>query len=90
MPRAPEKWPALFTIIHVFGDEMLLPYASGLTAPELLWELVPLTHELPLAFHYETGAEPGVRWRALEASESGVPRAAPASLQPGALGRNLK
>lgn len=63
LPRAPEKWPALFTTIHVFGDHKLLPYESGLTAPEILWELVPLTHELPLAFHYETCAEPGVRWQ---------------------------
>jgi hypothetical protein len=63
MPRAPEKWPALFTTIGVFADETLLPYVSGLTVPEILWELVPLTHELQLAFHYETGAEPRVRWR---------------------------
>lgn len=68
LPRAPEKWPALFTTIHIFGDDKLLPYASGLTAPEILWELVPLTHELPLAFHYETGAEPGVRWRSVPLS----------------------
>ena len=64
MALAPEKWPALFTTIQVFGDETLLPYASGLTAPEILWELVPLTHELRLAFRYETGAEPRVRWGA--------------------------
>jgi hypothetical protein len=64
MPRAPGKWPALFTTIDVFAEETLLPYVSGLTAPEILWELVPLTHELRLAFHYETGAEPRVVWHA--------------------------
>jgi hypothetical protein len=64
MPRALEKWPALFTTIDVFADETLLPYVSGLTAPAILWELVPITHELRLAFHYETGAEPRVGWRA--------------------------
>ncbi len=63
LPRAPEKWPALFTTIQVFGEEQLLPYASGLTAPEILWELVPLTPEFAFTIHYETGPAPGVRWR---------------------------
>lgn len=55
------EWLALFTRIAVYGEHILEPYESGLTTPQVLWELSSATGR-PLNFRYETGAEPGMRW----------------------------
>lgn len=57
------KWLALVTRIRVHGDEVLNPYASGLTIPEILWPLSPLTRDTTIEFKYEAGLHPQIGWR---------------------------
>jgi hypothetical protein len=59
------KWLALATRIRVFGEEVLDPYASGLTMPEILWPLSPLTRDTTIEFRYDAGLHPQVVWREL-------------------------
>ncbi|HEX6861571.1 MAG TPA: hypothetical protein VF414_02085 [Thermoanaerobaculia bacterium] len=59
------KWLALATRIRVHGDEVLDPYASGLTMPEILWPLSPLERDTTIEFRYDTGLRPQVGWREL-------------------------
>lgn len=65
MPPAasPPHWAALFTRIRVFGDDILNAYESGLTVPEILWPISPITRVATLEFRYETEGIPGLRWR---------------------------
>jgi len=56
-------WAALFTRIRVFGDDVLDAYESGLTVPEILWPISPITRVTTLEFRYETDGVPGLRWR---------------------------
>lgn len=59
------KWVALATRIRVHGDEVLDPYASGLTMPEILWPLSPLKRDTTIEFRYDAGLHPQVGWREL-------------------------
>jgi hypothetical protein len=59
------KWLALATRIRLHGDEVLAPYASGLTTPEILWPLSPLTRDATIEFRYDPGLHPRVVWREL-------------------------
>jgi len=59
----PPYWAALFTRIRVFGDDVLDAYESGLTIPEILWPISPVTRVSTLEFRYETEGIPGLRWR---------------------------
>lgn len=59
------KWLALVTRIRVHGDEILAPYASGLTIPEILWPLSPLTRDTTIELRYDAGLHPQVGWREL-------------------------
>ena len=56
------RWLALMTWIVVFGTEVLEPYASGLTIPEILWGVSPLTADVTLDFRYVTGPRPRLDW----------------------------
>ena len=60
---SPPYWAALFTRIHVFGEHILDAYESGLTVPEILWPISPVTRVTALEFRYETDGIPGLRWR---------------------------
>lgn len=57
------KWLALVTRIRVHGDEALDPYESGLTMPEILWPLSPLTRDTTIELRYDAGIHPQVGWR---------------------------
>lgn len=57
------KWLALITRIRVHGDEVLDPYTSGLTIPEILWPLSPLKRDTTIEFRYDLGLHPQVSWR---------------------------
>lgn len=59
------KWLALSTRIRVHGDEVLDPYESGLTIPEILWPLSPLTRHTAIELRYDAGPNPQVVWREL-------------------------
>lgn len=65
VPRAtsPPYWAALFTRLRVFGDDFLDAYESGLTVPEILWPISPVTRVTTLEFRYEVDGVPGLRWR---------------------------
>ena len=54
------------TAIVVYGTEVLEPYASGLTTPEILWNAPPLASAVTLQFRYVTGARPRLDWSALD------------------------
>lgn len=61
------KWLALSTRIRVHGEEVLDPYRSGLTIPEILWPLSPLPRDTTLELRYDSGPHPQVVWRELPA-----------------------
>jgi hypothetical protein len=56
---------AYFTRIEVFGPHVLDEYQSGLTHPQMQWNVRPKVGET-LVFKYEMGPDPGLR-----VSESG-------------------
>lgn len=58
--------------IVVFGEHRLRPLESGLTYPEVMWN-VAVTGE-PIAFRYETGQRPGLTARPSAASRPGSGR----------------
>ena len=60
------KWLALTTRIRVYGDEVLDPYTSGLTMPEILWPLSPLHRDTTIELRYETGLHPQVVCREIQ------------------------
>ncbi|HYC93910.1 MAG TPA: hypothetical protein VEO54_32215 [Thermoanaerobaculia bacterium] len=60
--RPDARWLALVTRIVVYHDEILEPYASGLTTPEILWSLSPVTRDLTLELQYLEGAAPRLEW----------------------------
>ena len=62
------KWVALQTHIVVYKDERLNPYESGLTTPEVLWDLSPVSSDITLEFSYTTGVRPGLHWQRREES----------------------
>jgi hypothetical protein len=54
---------SLATTIEVFDGIQLAQYESGLTTPEVLWALSGETRSAgAVAFHYEMGSRPGIRW----------------------------
>jgi hypothetical protein len=57
------RWVALMTRIVVHQNEVLEPYASGLTTPEILWPLSPVARDLTLEFRYRDGSAPRIEWR---------------------------
>ena len=57
------QWLALLTRVRAYRNEVLEPYASGLTTPEILWSLSPVQREMTLEFRYRDGDHPGVEWR---------------------------
>jgi hypothetical protein len=59
------RWPALITTLHVFREERLRPYDSGLTQPDILWELTPLSTDVDLQFGYRSGPAPGPTWQSV-------------------------
>ena len=59
-PTRTPQWLALVTEIDVFADERLLAYDSGLTVPEVLWQLSPARAEDVIEFRYEEGASPRI------------------------------
>ena len=65
MASAP-YWAALFTRIRIFGDEILDAYDSGLTVPEILWSISPITRATTLEFRYETEGIPRLMWREID------------------------
>jgi hypothetical protein len=68
VPRAasPPYWAALFTRVRIFGDEILDAYDSGLTVPEILWPISPITRTTTLEFRYETEGIPRLSWREID------------------------
>lgn len=60
--RHDAQWLALVTRVVVYEDEILEPYVSGLTTPEILWSLSPMTRDLTLEFQYREGAAPRLEW----------------------------
>jgi hypothetical protein len=63
-------WLALVTRVNVYQDEVLEPYASGLTTPEILWRLSPVRRDLTLAFRYNDGAAPRLEWHEVQLTPS--------------------
>ncbi len=61
------KWLALVTRIFVHKEIVLDPYASGLTTPEILWHVSPITHDMTINFRYVTGTVPRMEWSELSA-----------------------
>jgi len=66
VPGSAAKWLALETEVIAGNGTALAPYVSGLTEPEILWDCSPLTPGMTLAFHYDAGSRPGLRWRRME------------------------
>jgi hypothetical protein len=60
--RCESRWLALLTRIVVYHDEVLEPYACGLTMPEILWRASPVTRELVLDFRYVEGSRPRLEY----------------------------
>jgi hypothetical protein len=56
------------TTIRVFGRHVLREFDSGLTYPEIVWDLSNLQEGEQLAFWYELGRRPGIRWERVEAA----------------------
>jgi len=53
------------TTVRAFGRHVLREFDSGLTYPEVVWDLANLREGERLAFWYEQGRRPGIRWKRL-------------------------
>jgi predicted RNA methylase len=62
-PSSEPQWLALICRVVVHADEVLEPYESGLTTPEILWNVPALPDEAKLAFRYVTGSRPRIEYR---------------------------
>src|SRR3954469_12065129 len=54
------------TTVRAFGRHVLREFDSGLTYPQVIWDLTNLQNGDRLAFWYELGARPGIRWERLD------------------------
>lgn len=66
--KLPERWethPLYQTTIVAHGDHVILPGKSGLTHPEMAWDLMSLAPETELEFRYQMGQKPGFIWTAV-------------------------
>jgi len=59
----PKALPVLVTTINTFDGHELREYDSGLTHPEVLWDLTDLTEGEELELWYELGSHPRIRAR---------------------------
>jgi len=50
------------TTVRAFGRHVLREFDSGLTYPQVIWGLTNVREGERLAFWYELGARPGIRW----------------------------
>jgi len=63
------------TTIRAFGRHVLREFDSGLTYPQVIWDLTNVREGERLAFWYELGARPGIRWeRVISRCEPRTPR----------------
>jgi hypothetical protein len=62
----PAVMPTLRTEIRVFGRHVLREFESGLTTPDVLWDLHGLAGNEDVSFWYQLGERPGIRWRRLD------------------------
>ena len=63
MPRPPVGCRAMYlTTIDVFGGHSLRENDSGLTQPQVLWDLLNVREDERIAFCYEASDRPGIRW----------------------------
>ncbi len=62
----PAGMPTLRTEIRVFGRHVLHEFESGLTTPDVLWDLHGLAGNEDISFWYQLGERPGIRWRRLD------------------------
>jgi hypothetical protein len=58
------------TTIRTFGRHVLREFDSGLTHPEVVWDLSNLREGERVAFWYELGSRPGIRWERIEDAAS--------------------
>jgi hypothetical protein len=69
LTHVPPSASAMYaTTIRVFGRHVLREFDSGLTYPEIVWDLSNLQEGEQLAFWYELGRRPGIRWERVEAA----------------------
>jgi len=54
------------TTVHAFGRHVLREFDSGLTYPQVIWNLPNMQEGEQLTFWYELGALPGIRWERTE------------------------
>src|SRR3954452_68304 len=65
----PQSARAMYaTTVQTFGRHVLREFDSGLTYPQVIWDLTNLQEGERLAFRYELGARPGMRWERLTTS----------------------
>ncbi|HEX3068282.1 MAG TPA: hypothetical protein VHX14_06885 [Thermoanaerobaculia bacterium] len=62
----PAGMPTLRTEVRVFGRHVLREFESGLTTPDVLWDLNGLAGNEDVSFWYQLGERPGIRWRRLD------------------------
>jgi hypothetical protein len=62
----PAGMPTLRTEVRVFGRHVLREFESGLTTPDVLWDLHSLAGNEDISFWYQLGERPGIRWRRLD------------------------
>jgi hypothetical protein len=82
----PAGMPTLRTEVRVFGRHVLHEFESGLTTPDVLWDLHGLAGNEDVSFWYQLGERPGIRWRRLHrtaeqevGARCGVPETRPDS-----------
>lgn len=63
MPTVPPRAQAMYvTALRTFGRHVLGPLESGLTHPEMVWDLSDIQPGERVRFWYQLGARPGIRW----------------------------
>lgn len=63
LAEVPRSARAMYaTTVHAFGRHVLREFDSGLTYPQVIWDLTNLKEGERFAFWYELGARPGIRW----------------------------
>src|SRR3954454_22686679 len=67
LAEVPRSARAMYaTTVHAFGRHVLREFDSGLTYPQVIWDLTNLQEGERLAFWYELGARPGIRWERVD------------------------
>jgi hypothetical protein len=68
LTNVPRSARAMYaTTVRAFGRHVLREFDSGLTYPQVIWNLTNVQEGEQLAFWYELGARPGIRWERVEA-----------------------